>query len=169
MIWPPQSDGGRVRRVKPSGEPGRETLRRSPCFATVSQYEICADGKKLVGSAQRIWPDAMLQHGSILLGPAHCRIEAYLRGTALGSGTLAMRTTSISEVLGERIEPHVLARSLRDAASHVWKIPMEKKALTRRELEAVRNLVDTKYGIDAWNLRKASPEMKTDASGAHGH
>jgi lipoate-protein ligase A len=37
------------------------------CFETTSRNELTVDGKKLVGSAQRRWPTAFLQHGSILL------------------------------------------------------------------------------------------------------
>ena len=45
-------------------EPGA----RSPfCFESVSWYEITLDGKKLIGSAQRRWKTAFLQHGSLLL------------------------------------------------------------------------------------------------------
>lgn len=48
-----------------------ERVRRgagSPlCFAATSRHEITLEGKKVVGSAQRRWPTAFLQHGSILL------------------------------------------------------------------------------------------------------
>lgn len=37
------------------------------CFAATSRDEITLDGRKIVGSAQRRWPTAFLQHGSILL------------------------------------------------------------------------------------------------------
>ncbi|MBI3607274.1 MAG: lipoate--protein ligase family protein [Nitrospirae bacterium] len=41
---------------------------RSPfCFESVSWYEITLGGKKLIGSAQRRWKTAFLQHGSLLL------------------------------------------------------------------------------------------------------
>lgn len=37
------------------------------CFDATSRNEITLDRKKVVGSAQRRWPTAFLQHGSILL------------------------------------------------------------------------------------------------------
>lgn len=53
------------------GDRDPERARRdagSPrCFATTSRHEMTLDGKKVVGSAQRRWPTAFLQHGSILL------------------------------------------------------------------------------------------------------
>jgi len=39
------------------------------CFATPSAFEILLDGRKIVGSAQRLLPGAFLQHGSIPLAP----------------------------------------------------------------------------------------------------
>lgn len=44
------------------------------CFDSTSRYEITLDGKKVIGSAQRRWKTAFLQHGSILL--AHDPAEA---------------------------------------------------------------------------------------------
>ncbi len=41
------------------------------CFASSARYEIEFDGKKLVGSAQKISDGVLLQHGSILLGNAY--------------------------------------------------------------------------------------------------
>jgi lipoate-protein ligase A len=41
------------------------------CFASSARYEIAWKGKKLVGSAQRVFGNTLLQHGSILLGPGY--------------------------------------------------------------------------------------------------
>ncbi len=157
-ILPPERSRERSRERSQAaevGEAGREMLRGSPCFASVSRYEICVGGKKLVGSAQRTWPDVMLQHGSILLGPAHARIETYLRGgggTARSRGMLAARTTSVSEVLGREIDPLQITGALMAAAKDVWGVPMVEQPLTDAEQDAVRERVDSKYGTDEWNL-----------------
>lgn len=46
-----------------------------PCFSSSARYEVQIKGRKLVGSAQRRLShdgrEAILQHGSILLGPEH--------------------------------------------------------------------------------------------------
>ncbi|MFC2129831.1 biotin/lipoate A/B protein ligase family protein [Bacteroidota bacterium] len=41
------------------------------CFASTARYEIALNGKKVVGSAQRLFGNTLLQHGSILLGSGH--------------------------------------------------------------------------------------------------
>lgn len=38
------------------------------CFASSARWEIAWNGKKIVGSAQRVFGRTLLQHGSILLG-----------------------------------------------------------------------------------------------------
>lgn len=41
------------------------------CFASSAKYEVTLGDKKIVGSAQRVFGDVLLQHGSILLGAGH--------------------------------------------------------------------------------------------------
>lgn len=50
------------------------TEKAAVCFATSARYEVEIDGRKLIGSAQRIYQQAILQHGSLLLGPEHERL-----------------------------------------------------------------------------------------------
>ncbi len=49
-----------------------------PCFASTARHEIVLEGRKLVGSAQRRTARALLQQGSVLLGPAHLRLADYV-------------------------------------------------------------------------------------------
>lgn len=78
------------------------------CFTSAARYEIEAGGKKLVGSAQRLFGDILLQHGSILLGPAHEEI-AYLTKVRSEDVRLRLleyvksRSISLSQVIGRDI------------------------------------------------------------------
>lgn len=65
-----QSLGVAARLSRPELDPDRRLLRQ-PCFASPGRAEILVQGRKLLGSAQRRQADAFLQHGSLLLGPAH--------------------------------------------------------------------------------------------------
>lgn len=49
------------------------------CFASAARYEIELHGRKIVGSAQRLFGRTLLQHGSILLGPGHEEIAFLLK------------------------------------------------------------------------------------------
>lgn len=72
---------------------------RSICFASSAKYEIEIAGKKLIGSAQRVIGDALLQHGSIPIDSTHLDIVKYLNTdnpTRLKE-LLSSKSTSISE------------------------------------------------------------------------
>lgn len=60
------------------GEALTPLVNRTSCFSRTSRWEIAVQGKKIVGSAQRRHGDALLQHGSILLGDDHLRIVNFL-------------------------------------------------------------------------------------------
>lgn len=49
-----------------------------PCFASTARHEIVLGRGKLVGSAQRRTRGALLQQGSVLLGPGHTRLADYV-------------------------------------------------------------------------------------------
>jgi len=49
------------------------------CFASAARYEIALNGKKVVGSAQRLFGKTLLQHGSILLGKGHEQLADVIR------------------------------------------------------------------------------------------
>ncbi len=46
------------------------------CFASSARYEISFKGRKVVGSAQRLFGKTLLQHGSVLLGKGHEEIAS---------------------------------------------------------------------------------------------
>jgi lipoate-protein ligase A len=83
-----------------------------PCFAFSVKSEIQVGGRKLVGSAQRRYGSAVLQHGSFLLGPGHRELARFVRADgdfppgSLSAGIaadLAARTTEAGTVLGRPV------------------------------------------------------------------
>lgn len=78
------------------------------CFGSTSRYEITWRGKKLVGSAQRRFGDAVLQHGSILIGPEHLRLAQLLNvDERLKTKTLELmqrETTTLNEIAGRELD-----------------------------------------------------------------
>lgn len=77
-----------------------------PCFSSSIQYEISANGKKLVGSAQRRFKNALLQHGAILIGPEHLNLVDYFTDSADQKKLkeyLAKRTTCLNELANRNI------------------------------------------------------------------
>ncbi|MDH4069279.1 MAG: lipoate--protein ligase family protein [Ignavibacteria bacterium] len=119
------------------------TLYRSassiPCFSSTARYEVSWNGKKLIGSAQRRYGSGehavILQHGSILCGPAHRNLAGYLVLKDEGMrerirGDLASRTTDLSEVTGGRIDTGRLAAALRVGFDQVLGVEENRLSFT---------------------------------------
>ncbi len=58
-------------RHQPDFRKEYSSMRSAACFASSAKYELLWHGRKLVGSAQRIAGNILLQHGSILLASGH--------------------------------------------------------------------------------------------------
>jgi len=94
-------------------------LSARPCFVSAGRAEILVQGRKLVGSAQRRTARAFLQHGSLLMGPAHLQLVDYLRHGRSDPGRIeAMRerlrrgTTHVRELLGRSPSFEEMAEAL---------------------------------------------------------
>lgn len=78
------------------------------CFASSARYEIMSKGKKVVGSAQRVFDNVLLQHGSILLGDEHLKLIDLIKVESEKEKSVLkkyMETHSVSlqEVFGKSI------------------------------------------------------------------
>lgn len=108
------------------------------CFVSAARHEIKADGKKLVGSAQRRYRDTtgrevVLQHGSILFDRSHRDIVNYLalsdQDRARLSRLLAERTTDLSEILGRPVSFSEVAAAVKEGAAESWGIRFEPESV----------------------------------------
>jgi lipoate-protein ligase A len=99
-----------------------------PCFSSSARYEIEWQGRKLVGSAQRRFSegsgDVVLQHGSILCGPAHRRLADYV---TFGEATRGMikrdlegRTTDLGLICGTQVDYQRLSECIRRGFEISW-------------------------------------------------
>lgn len=89
------------------------------CFASASRWEVAAGGRKIIGSAQRRWPQATLQHGSFLLGPGFRRLGEFLRIEQRHQAEAVLelaRATCVSEA---RRRPATWEEAA-DAIARVW-------------------------------------------------
>jgi lipoate-protein ligase A len=100
------------------------------CFAEPVQHELCAGGLKLVGSAQRRAHGAVLQHGSIRLGP-----DPAMAASAVGVEAAA--ATSLLE-LGCAASPDALREALSNALSAVLEAELVGGTLSPAEVASAR-------------------------------
>lgn len=68
----------RARRGGAVGPRGAGTAARA-CFSSVARHELLLHDRKVLGLAQRLGRRALLQQGSLLIGPGHERIVDYQR------------------------------------------------------------------------------------------
>ena len=105
------------------------------CFASGVRFEIALRGRKLVGSAQRRFQEGILQHGSILLGPAYRRLWRYLRRSSVPAG--ADHAVSIAEVTGELLPPEHVIQAIRSGFEQALQLTFTESGLTPEEQEMV--------------------------------
>jgi lipoate-protein ligase A len=116
------------------------------CFARTGSCEIEAHGKKLVGSAQRRYGRAFLQHGSILLGVDAARLAAVFPATPDPAASVA----TLEEALGRRPPWDDCVTAIAAAFESEHAIVLRPGGLTADEAAQVEALARDKYATDAW-------------------
>ena len=110
-----------------------------PCFTSTAKYEIEWRGRKLVGSAQRQYREegVVLQHGSILTGPAHRRLVRYLRADEPTQDRLTremeLKTVDLGEIMGRGADLHDLATCIRRGFEEEWDIVLHATDAAKRK------------------------------------
>jgi lipoate-protein ligase A len=128
-----------LQKSQPDFREGYQHASSIPCFTTSARYEIEWQGRKLVGSAQRRFDDgehdAVLQHGSILCGPAHKKLAEFLDvpDDALRTrlrDELDRKTVDLAEIRGGvPVEIGALADCIRRGFEAEWNISFAPPSL----------------------------------------
>ncbi len=136
----------RFERARESSNDYRRGEFSVPCFSSSVRNEVLWQGRKLVGSAQRRFEGAVLQHGSILLGPAHLRLVDYLAGLteeqrARYRDYLRQRTAAVDEIAGRGISFAEMAEALARGFAEVFDIALVAGELTDKEMARAEELL----------------------------
>ncbi len=95
-----------------------------PCFSSSAKHEIKYMNKKLVGSAQRVNNDVVLQHGSILIGDYHKKLTDYLMIDEKEKESLRKdldeKTVSLKEILDNDIDINRLKESIKKGFEKIF-------------------------------------------------
>ena len=125
---------------------GRGEGRAEACFHAPSRSEVLVDGRKLVGSSQRRFKRAFLQHGSILFSidlPAHER--------AFGHG-LVDKMACVSSL--SRAGKEEFREALTSSFSAGLGVGFIEGGLTTGERAAADELMAGRYSTLEWNARR---------------
>jgi lipoate-protein ligase A len=109
------------------------------CFERHADFDVTVGDRKIAGSAQRRRGEALLQHGSILLGPP-----------PLGGPKVCAAST----IAGRRIEYATLTPLLVDAVRRSFDRPFEEQEPPPSLLERAQALRKEKFGTEAWIHRR---------------
>ena len=128
------------------------------CFEVPSTYEITANGKKLIGSAQARRQMGVLQHGSLpLTGDLRRIIQALCFPDEISrkqaADRLLARATTIESVTGRVISWETAAHAFTNAFNSVLDIKLERDELSPSELDRAKELVQQKYANPEWTER----------------
>jgi lipoate-protein ligase A len=113
-------------------ERSRRGARTPLCFESTSRFELTLHGQKVVGSAQRRWPTAFLQHGSILLAYDASEAASWFRGPAAVPDSL----TGLDTVRHD-ITPEDVRQALCAGAERTFGVRLFPDTLSPEEADAV--------------------------------
>lgn len=147
--------------VKPLAHEGRHS--GGACFDALSAYELAAEGKKIVGSAQARRGGALLQHGSILNDLDVDTLFATMRDDdparlQRAKETFLEKATSIRHLIGRPLPEEELYRAFKAgfelALGRDFGAEFEPGNLTPEENIRALHLEETVYRSSDWIRRR---------------
>lgn len=129
------------------------------CFDAPSWYEITIEGKKVIGSAQTRKHGSLLQHGSIpLLLDAEevCHLLKFssIKVKQFAMGRLKEKAAGLAQLMGYEPPITEIEKAFFQGFEEGLGIELVEASLTEEEQELARELMDTKYRQDLWNLKR---------------
>jgi len=127
-------------------EKHRRRFKSPLCFSTASWYELTHGGNKLVGSAQRRWPNCFLQHGSLMLekdlpGPRQSPLQEFV----------SEQQVALSELLPRAPSRDRCIEAFKSGFASVLGLRLAPGRISTYEQEIIQALVSKKYGRRDWN------------------
>jgi lipoyl(octanoyl) transferase len=138
--------------VGDSGMEAADRDRTRACFLVRRMPAVLVDGRKLIGSAQRRFRRALLQHGSILLDfdPALHRLVFPSWPRQDPSGGI----THLHALLGTPPPIHALMQELAAGWQQAFGLACLPAELTSDEHVAVARLARERYAASAWTFQR---------------
>jgi lipoate-protein ligase A len=111
----------------------------SLCFTSSARTEIQYSGKKVVGSAQKIYKNSILQHGSILIDETHKQVIDFLNISPEKKGSLTAelkdKTISLKEIKPETPSKKLMVRRIIKQLEKVENISLITGYLSKQDIK----------------------------------
>jgi len=132
-----------------------------PCFTSVSRFEVSCRGRKIIGSAQRVVGNVLLQHGSLPLGSPPVGPHMFVpRMTGSERKRLDEELHKRSTCLSDELGRNVLYSEVRDALvrgfEEVFGTRFSRGDLSPAERANISRLEERKYLLSEWNDTRTS-------------
>jgi lipoate-protein ligase A len=112
------------------------------CFTKSAQTEVQFAGKKLIGSAQKIYTETILQHGSILIGKEHQRLTKFLNVSHSEKlnikNEIKNKTICLKEIRTGQISQEKIIESIIEQLELLRGISVNSRTLTDAEIDSAR-------------------------------
>ena len=123
------------------------------CFSSASYGEISVSGRKIIGSAQRRWPDGFLQQGSI---PLELDQEGMAR--VFGVDAEAHREMAGLSEFDRSITLERLSEAVVQGFREAFSVEVALVAPDKEEEALARKLQGWKYLDEDWTLNRLNPK-----------
>jgi lipoate-protein ligase A len=145
--------------IHPARQIPQEMLDDPVCFQVPSSYEITANGRKLIGSAQVRKRQGVLQHGSFPLSGDIARICEVLKfeneaARLEAAERVREQATTAVSVVDKSITWQDASQAFVDGFQNALGIRFEQGELNREECAKAADLVETRYGNPKWTVRR---------------
>lgn len=139
-----------------SGHAGPAGPAPSPfCFSAIARHEILVAGKKVIGSAQRRFPAALLQQGSILMDFDPAALLALLPSYArLAAGDSLGIIGSLREALGRLPDRAQVEAAISDGFAHEMGVQFTEGSLEPEEITLSEGLAVDRYASRTWTFSR---------------
>jgi len=154
-----------LERGAKAGDPG---FQQAACFSAPSWYEVVAQGKKIVGSAQARRGGVILQHGSIPFSIDAAKIVRCLKTTSQAQADrfqsmLSKKSAGLNQVSSMTVDRKDLESALILSFGEVLNWDIEKGYLTEEEIQESVELSQNKYGKKSWTMTRGRQSDNLDS------
>ncbi len=136
------------------------------CFATVARGEILWQGRKVVGSAQRVMDNAILQHGSILLDSGHERIaDLWKDSENTYRDVLSSHTATLHQILGQVPDIESVVLAIADGFKTYFRELDGEEELSHEEKLAIKQRTKA-FFLGGWKAENANVPVSANRPAA---
>jgi len=129
------------------------------CFATSEAYDVCVNGKKLGGNAQKRSRSVIFQHGSI---PLDLDFDHASRFFKEDLSPLKKSVTALNDLVGRAVPFEEIQERLIESFKRTFQVEVTREDLSGDEVASMFHRMTDKYSQFFWSTCSREPAVDTD-------